>query len=82
MTWRRSYDTPPPPIEPGSEYAQDTDARYQFLPPEAWYAADAVIEQANVFRLQGGPSDAKRAAAGGLAAGRILVAARPAVPAR
>src|SRR3712207_6279135 len=25
--WRRSYGTPPPPIEPGSEYAQDGDAR-------------------------------------------------------
>lgn len=28
MTWRRSYDTPPPPIEPGSRYSQDTDSRY------------------------------------------------------
>jgi 2,3-bisphosphoglycerate-dependent phosphoglycerate mutase len=28
MLWRRSYDTPPPPIEPGSEFAQDGDARY------------------------------------------------------
>jgi 2,3-bisphosphoglycerate-dependent phosphoglycerate mutase len=35
MLWRRSYDTPPPPIDPGSEYAQDGDARYAFLPPEA-----------------------------------------------
>ena len=35
MIWRRSYDTPPPPIEPGSEYSQDADARYAFLPPEA-----------------------------------------------
>jgi 2,3-bisphosphoglycerate-dependent phosphoglycerate mutase len=35
MLWRRSYDTPPPPIETGSEYSQDADARYQFLPPEA-----------------------------------------------
>ncbi|MDQ3151622.1 MAG: phosphoglyceromutase [Actinomycetota bacterium] len=26
--WRRSYDTPPPPIEPGSEFDQDTDPRY------------------------------------------------------
>ncbi|MFC4001739.1 phosphoglyceromutase [Prauserella oleivorans] len=31
MLWRRSYDTPPPPIEPGSEYSQDADARYQGL---------------------------------------------------
>ena len=28
MIWRRSYDTPPPPIEPGSEYSQDADPRY------------------------------------------------------
>jgi 2,3-bisphosphoglycerate-dependent phosphoglycerate mutase len=28
MTWRRSYDTPPPPIEAGSTYSQDTDPRY------------------------------------------------------
>jgi 2,3-bisphosphoglycerate-dependent phosphoglycerate mutase len=28
MLWRRSYDTPPPPIEAGSEYSQDGDPRY------------------------------------------------------
>src|SRR6201990_3445825 len=28
MAWRRSYDTPPPPIEKGSEFSQDADARY------------------------------------------------------
>ncbi len=28
MAWRRSYDTPPPPIEQGSEYSQDADVRY------------------------------------------------------
>ncbi|MEV6072687.1 phosphoglyceromutase [Nocardia sp. NPDC052001] len=28
MLWRRSYDTPPPPIEAGSEYSQDADPRY------------------------------------------------------
>jgi 2,3-bisphosphoglycerate-dependent phosphoglycerate mutase len=26
--WRRSYATPPPPIEPGSEFSQDRDPRY------------------------------------------------------
>jgi 2,3-bisphosphoglycerate-dependent phosphoglycerate mutase len=35
MLWRRSYSTPPPAIEPGSEFAQDGDPRYAFLPPEA-----------------------------------------------
>jgi 2,3-bisphosphoglycerate-dependent phosphoglycerate mutase len=34
MTWRRSYDTPPPPIEAGSEFSQDGDARYADLAPE------------------------------------------------
>jgi 2,3-bisphosphoglycerate-dependent phosphoglycerate mutase len=28
MEWRRSYDVPPPPIEPGSEFSQDGDPRY------------------------------------------------------
>ena len=29
--WRRSYDTPPPPIDPGDEYAQTGDPRYADL---------------------------------------------------
>ena len=28
MLWRRSFDTPPPPIEAGSEYDQSGDPRY------------------------------------------------------
>ncbi|GAA1255298.1 MULTISPECIES: phosphoglyceromutase [Janibacter] len=28
MLWRRSFDTPPPPIEPDDEYAQTDDPRY------------------------------------------------------
>lgn len=28
MAWRRSYDTPPPPIERGSQFSQDADPRY------------------------------------------------------
>jgi 2,3-bisphosphoglycerate-dependent phosphoglycerate mutase len=31
MTWRRSYDVPPPPISPDDEYAQDGDPRYAGL---------------------------------------------------
>jgi 2,3-bisphosphoglycerate-dependent phosphoglycerate mutase len=31
MLWRRSYDTPPPPIEAGSEFSQDGDPRYARL---------------------------------------------------
>jgi 2,3-bisphosphoglycerate-dependent phosphoglycerate mutase len=35
MLWRRSYDVPPPPIDPDSEFAQTYDPRYAALPPEA-----------------------------------------------
>ena len=31
MLWRRSFDTPPPPIERGSEFSQDSDPRYADL---------------------------------------------------
>ncbi|WP_354005560.1 phosphoglyceromutase [Rhodococcus antarcticus] len=31
MLWRRSYDTPPPAIERGSEFSQDADPRYAHL---------------------------------------------------
>jgi 2,3-bisphosphoglycerate-dependent phosphoglycerate mutase len=31
MLWRRSYDTPPPPIEAVSEFSQDGDPRYADL---------------------------------------------------
>ncbi|MFC6715307.1 phosphoglyceromutase [Branchiibius cervicis] len=31
MTWRRSFDVPPPPIEFGSQYSQDGDPRYADL---------------------------------------------------
>lgn len=34
MLWRRSYDTPPPPIAADDEYSQFDDARYAPLPPE------------------------------------------------
>ena len=32
MLWRRSYDTPPPAIDPGNEYSQTGDVRYADLP--------------------------------------------------
>ena len=32
MTWRRSYGTPPPEIDPENEYSQTHDVRYSFLP--------------------------------------------------
>jgi 2,3-bisphosphoglycerate-dependent phosphoglycerate mutase len=42
MTWRRSYDTPPPPIASGSEFSQDGDDRYAFLPSEARPASECL----------------------------------------
>ena len=35
MLWRRSYDVPPPPIDPDDEFAQTHDERYAALPPDA-----------------------------------------------
>ncbi len=35
MLWRRSYDTPPPAIDPHDEFSQSHDPRYAWLPPEA-----------------------------------------------
>jgi 2,3-bisphosphoglycerate-dependent phosphoglycerate mutase len=34
MRWRRSYDTPPPPLPDDDEFSQVGDARYAGLPPE------------------------------------------------
>ncbi|MEU0099025.1 phosphoglyceromutase [Streptomyces sp. NPDC006267] len=34
MLWRRSYDTPPPPLDRDAEYSQFDDPRYSTLPPE------------------------------------------------
>ena len=34
MTWRRSYDTPPPPLDDDSEFSQAGDVRYADLPDE------------------------------------------------
>ncbi len=33
--WRRSYDTPPPPLPDGSELSARADPRYAALPPDA-----------------------------------------------
>jgi 2,3-bisphosphoglycerate-dependent phosphoglycerate mutase len=35
MLWRRAYATPPPPIDPHSEFSQYDDPRYAGLPTEA-----------------------------------------------
>ena len=34
MLWRRSYDTPPPPIDPNDQWSQAHDVRYAGLPPQ------------------------------------------------
>ncbi len=59
--WRRSYDTPPPPIEPGSGYDQAGDPRYAGVPvPRTECLADVVVrmvsywEQAVVPDLRAG----------------------------
>jgi 2,3-bisphosphoglycerate-dependent phosphoglycerate mutase len=46
MAWRRSYDTPPPPIESDSVYSQDTDPRYAGIaggPPKTECLKDVVV---------------------------------------
>ena len=35
MNWRRSYDTPPPPLDTDSQFSQFDDPRYASLPTEA-----------------------------------------------
>lgn len=42
MLWRRAYDTPPPPIDPDSEWAQTYDPRYAGLAPEQMPAAECL----------------------------------------
>src|SRR5919197_6367112 len=34
MLWRRSYDTPPPPLAEDAEFSQFHDPRYAMIPPE------------------------------------------------
>ena len=42
MLWRRSYDTPPPAIDPNNEWAQTHEVRYSALPPEAVPATECL----------------------------------------
>ncbi|WP_156251576.1 phosphoglyceromutase [Pseudactinotalea terrae] len=46
MIWRRSYDVPPPPIEPGSEFSQDGDPRYAGEPVPTTECLKDVLERA------------------------------------
>src|SRR5690625_5190413 len=49
MTWRRSYDVPPPPIEPHDEHAQTGDPRYADLPPELLPATECLKDVLDRF---------------------------------
>jgi 2,3-bisphosphoglycerate-dependent phosphoglycerate mutase len=44
MLWRRSYDVPPPPIDPADEFSQASDSRYAWLPPEARPANECLAD--------------------------------------
>jgi len=44
MLWRRSYDVPPPPIEPDDPFAQTNDPRYAALPPEDRPATECLAD--------------------------------------
>jgi len=44
MLWRRSYDVPPPPIDPSDPWAQTHDPRYASLPPDARPATECLAD--------------------------------------
>ena len=44
MLWRRSYNVPPPPIDPNDKWAQTGDPRYDTLPPEALPATECLSD--------------------------------------
>ena len=44
LLWRRSYDTPPPPLPAGSDFSQHDDPRYAALPPELRPATECLAD--------------------------------------
>lgn len=44
MLWRRSYDTPPPPLPVDDEWSQFDDPRYAALPPELRPATECLAD--------------------------------------
>ena len=42
MLWRRSYDVPPPPLDPASELSAARDPRYRTLPADALPATECL----------------------------------------
>jgi 2,3-bisphosphoglycerate-dependent phosphoglycerate mutase len=49
MLWRRSYDTPPPPLPDDDEWSQVGDPRYATLPPELMPRTECLADV--VFRM-------------------------------
>jgi 2,3-bisphosphoglycerate-dependent phosphoglycerate mutase len=45
MLWRRSYDTPPPPIDPDDEFSQTGDPRYAGVEAPATECLKDVVER-------------------------------------
>jgi 2,3-bisphosphoglycerate-dependent phosphoglycerate mutase len=43
--WRRSYDTPPPPLEPGGQYDFAADRRYAGITPPASESLKTTLER-------------------------------------
>ncbi len=69
MAWRRSFDTPPPNIDPSSEHAQDNDPRYADLGEQMPHAEalKQVIERFLPYWEEGIKPD--------LAAGKVVLVA-------
>jgi 2,3-bisphosphoglycerate-dependent phosphoglycerate mutase len=44
MLWRRSYDVPPPPLDPAAASSQAADPRYQAVPPETLPRAESLAD--------------------------------------
>lgn len=44
MKWRRSYDVPPPPMEPGHDYDIRSDARYRHVPADVVPATECLAD--------------------------------------
>ena len=44
MKWRRSFDVPPPPMEPGHKYDIRTDDRYRHLPADVVPATECLAD--------------------------------------
>ncbi len=44
FTWRRSYDTPPPPTSPENEFDPNSDPRYAHLAPDVLPASECLAD--------------------------------------